>query len=208
MSLMLIDHPLIQHKITKLRDKHTNSKEFRELLEEISMLLCYEATKDALLTTIKIETPIATTMAPTLQNPDYVIIPILRAGIGMAKGVLTLLPTASVGHLGVYRDHETLKPIEYFHKMPEILDDKEILVLDPMLATGGTAIYAVDFLKKRTNSPIKVLTIITCPEGVKNFSNAYPDIPIYTAAFDEKLDENSYIVPGLGDAGDRLFDTK
>lgn len=204
----VIDHPLIQHKLTMLRDKNTAPKEFRELLEEISSLMVYEITRDLSLEETEIETPLKRTKGKVLINKEIGIIPILRAGLVMAEGILKLLPSAKVGHIGLYRDHETLQPVQYYTKLPEDIDKREVIVVDPMLATGGSAIAAVSILKARKVKKIKFVCLIASPEGVKAIEESHPDIEIYTAAIDEYLDENGYIVPGLGDAGDRLYGTK
>ncbi len=204
----VIDHPLIQHKLTMLRDKNTGPKEFRELLEEISSLMVYEITRDLSLEETEIETPLKRTKGKVLINKEIGIVPILRAGLAMAEGILKLLPSAKVGHIGLYRDHETLQPIQYYTKLPEDIDKREVIVVDPMLATGGSAIAAVSILKARKVKKIKFVCLIASPEGVKAIEESHPDIEIYTAAIDEYLDENGYIVPGLGDAGDRLYGTK
>ncbi len=204
----VIDHPLIQHKLTMLRDKNTGPKEFRELLEEISSLMVYEITRDLPLEEIEIETPLKRTKGKVLTNKEIGIVPILRAGLVMAEGILKLLPSAKVGHIGLYRDHETLQPVQYYTKLPEDIDKREVIVVDPMLATGGSAIAAISILKARKVKKIKFVCLIASPEGVKALEESHPDIEIYTAAIDEYLDENGYIVPGLGDAGDRLFGTK
>ncbi|MCX7846310.1 MAG: uracil phosphoribosyltransferase [Dictyoglomaceae bacterium] len=204
----VIDHPLIQHKLTILRDKNTGPKEFRELLEEISSLMVYEVTRNLPLEEIEIETPLKRTKGKVLANKEIGIVPILRAGLVMAEGILRLLPSAKVGHIGLYRDHETLQPIQYYTKLPEDIDKREVIVVDPMLATGGSAIAAVSILKAKKVKNIKFVCLIASPEGIKALESSHPDIDIYTVAIDEYLDENGYIIPGLGDAGDRLFGTK
>ncbi|MFD1899355.1 uracil phosphoribosyltransferase [Enterococcus termitis] len=207
-KFQVIDHPLIQHKLTIIRDKDCGTKVFREVVNEIAMLMVYEVSRDMPLEDVVIETPICKSTQKTLSGKKVAIVPILRAGIGMVDGILELIPAAKVGHIGLYRDHDTLEPVEYFVKMPEDIDVRQLFVVDPMLATGGSAIMAIDALKKRGGSNIKFVCLVAAPEGVKALQEAHPDIDIYTAALDEKLDENGYIVPGLGDAGDRLFGTK
>ncbi|EOH98808.1 uracil phosphoribosyltransferase [Enterococcus moraviensis ATCC BAA-383] len=207
-KFQVIDHPLIQHKLTIIRDKDCGTKVFREVVNEIAMLMAYEVSRDMPLEDVVIETPICESTQKTLSGKKVAIVPILRAGIGMVDGILELIPAAKVGHIGLYRDHDTLEPVEYFVKMPEDIDARQLFVVDPMLATGGSAIMAIDALKARGGSNIKFVCLVAAPEGVKALQEAHPDIDIYTAALDEKLDENGYIVPGLGDAGDRLFGTK
>ncbi|OTN90013.1 uracil phosphoribosyltransferase [Enterococcus sp. 7E2_DIV0204] len=207
-KFQVIDHPLIQHKLTIIRDKDCGTKVFREVVNEIAMLMAYEVSRDMPLEDVVIETPICKTTQKTLSGKKVAIVPILRAGIGMVDGILELIPAAKVGHIGLYRDHDTLEPVEYFVKMPEDIDARQLFVVDPMLATGGSAIMAIDALKARGGSNIKFVCLVAAPEGIKALQEAHPDIDIYTAALDEKLDENGYIVPGLGDAGDRLFGTK
>lgn len=207
-QVFVMNHPLIQHKISLLRDRDTGVKEFREMISEIAMLICYEATRDLPLKEVEIETPLAVAKTKILAGRKMAFIPILRAGIGMVDGVTTLIPAAKVGHIGLYRDPETLKPVEYYSKLPTDVNDRDVIVLDPMLATGGTAVDAIDIIKKENPKSIKFMCIIAAPEGVKTLTNAHPDVPVYCAALDEKLNENGYIVPGLGDAGDRIFGTK
>ncbi len=207
-KFQVIDHPLIQHKLTIIRDKNCGTKVFREVVDEIAMLMAYEVSRDMPLEDIVIETPITETTQKTLSGKKVAIIPILRAGIGMVDGVLELIPAAKVGHIGLYRDEETFEPHEYFVKLPEDIDARQLFVVDPMLATGGSAIMAIDALKERGASNIKFVCLVAAPEGVKALQEAHPDIDIYTASLDEKLNEHGYIVPGLGDAGDRLFGTK
>ncbi len=207
-NIIIMDHPLIQHKITLLRDKNTGSKEFRELINEVTMLMCYEAMRDLPLEETEVETPIQTTKSKTLSERHLAFIPILRAGLGMVEGILNLIPTARVGHIGLYRDHETLQPIEYYCKLPSDINERDVIILDPMLATGGTAVDAVSLVKKRKPKSIKFMCILSSPQGIELLSNAHPDIKIYCAAKDKDLNENGYIVPGLGDAGDRIFGTK
>ena len=207
-KFQVIDHPLIQHKLTIIRDKNCGTKVFREVVDEIAMLMAYEVSRDMPLEDIVIETPITETTQKTLSGKKVAIIPILRAGIGMVDGILELIPAAKVGHIGLYRDEETLEPHEYFVKLPEDIDARQLFVVDPMLATGGSAIMAIDALKERGASNIKFVCLVAAPEGVKALQEAHPDIDIYTASLDEKLNEHGYIVRGLGDAGDRLFGTK
>ena len=204
----VIDHPLIQHKLTIIRDKNTGTKVFREVVNEIAMLMAYEVSRDMPLEDIEIETPIEKTVQKTLSGKKVAIVPILRAGIGMVDGILELIPAAKVGHIGLFRDEETLEPHEYFFKMPEDIASRQLFVVDPMLATGGSAIMAIDSLKQRGASNIKFVCLVAAPEGVKALQEAHPDIDIYTAALDERLNDHGYIEPGLGDAGDRLFGTK
>ena len=207
-KFQVISHPLIQHKLSILRREDTSTKDFRELVDEIAMLMGYEVSRDLPLEEVEIQTPITKTVQKQLSGKKLAIVPILRAGIGMVDGFLSLVPAAKVGHIGMYRDEETLEPVEYLVKLPEDIDQRQIFVMDPMLATGGSAILAVDSLKKRGAANIKFVCLVAAPEGVKKLQYAHPDIDIYTASLDEKLNENGYIVPGLGDAGDRLFGTK
>lgn len=203
-----MNHPLIQHKLSLIRDKNTGSKEFRELVKEVSMLLAYEVTRDLSLQDVEIETPICKSMQKMLSGRKLGIIPILRAGLGMVDGFLNLLPAAKVGHIGLYRDPETLEPVEYYCKLPTDINERDLIVVDPMLATGGSASAAITFLKDRGATSIKFVCLIGCPEGIAAVQKAHPDVNIYIAAIDEKLNDHAYIVPGLGDAGDRLFGTK
>ena len=207
-KFQVISHPLIQHKLSILRRTTTSTKDFRELVDEIAMLMGYEVSRDLPLEDVEIQTPVATTVQKQLAGKKLAIVPILRAGIGMVDGFLSLLPAAKVGHIGMYRDEETFQPVEYLVKLPEDIDQRQIFVVDPMLATGGSAILAVDSLKKRGAASIKFVCLVAAPEGVAALQEAHPDVDIYTAALDEKLNEHGYIVPGLGDAGDRLFGTK
>ena len=207
-KFQVIDHPLIQHKVSIIRDKDCGTKVFREVVDEIAMLMAYEISRDMPVEDLVIETPITKTTQKTLAGKKVAIIPILRAGLGMVDGILELIPAAKVGHVGMYRDEETLEPHEYFVKLPEDIDSRQLLVVDPMLATGGSAIMAIDSLKKRGASNIKFVCLVAAPEGVKALQDAHPDVDIYTAALDDHLNEHGYIVPGLGDAGDRLFGTK
>lgn len=203
-----ISHPLILHKLSFIRDKNTGSKDFRDLVSEVAMLMAYEVTRDVQTTDIEIETPICKTTCKTLAGKKMAIVPILRAGLGMVDGMLNLIPAAKVGHIGLYRDEETLQPVEYFCKLPQDIEERDVIVVDPMLATGGSAADAITLLKKRGARNIKLMVLIAAPEGLKAVTDVHPDVDIYTASVDEKLNENGYIVPGLGDAGDRLFGTK
>ncbi|QEA32147.1 uracil phosphoribosyltransferase [Secundilactobacillus malefermentans] len=207
-KFQVLDHPLIQHKLTIIRNKNCGTKVFREVVDEIATLMAYDVARDMPLENVEIETPIGKTTVKTLAGKKVAIVPILRAGIGMVDGILELIPAAKVGHIGMYRDEKTLKPHEYFVKLPSDIDQRQVYVVDPMLATGGSAIMAIDALKKRGATSIKFMCLVSAPEGVKALQEAHPDIDIYTAALDEKLNEDGYIVPGLGDAGDRLFGTK
>jgi len=207
-NLTIIDHPLIQHKLTILRDKTTPSGQFRLILREISLLLTYEITKDLELETVEVETPIEKGMFPRLKGKKLCFISILRAGNGLLEGMLDLVPSARAGHVGLYRDPETLRPVEYYFKVPHALGDRRVIVVDPMLATGHSAIAAVTRIKEAGARNIKFLCLLAAPEGVETFSAAHADVPIYTASLDERLNDHSYIVPGLGDAGDRIYGTK
>ncbi|MEG0261073.1 MAG: uracil phosphoribosyltransferase [Lysinibacillus sp.] len=207
-KVYVFDHPLIQHKLTYIRDKKTGTKEFRELVDEVATLMAFEITRDLPIEDIEIETPVTTTTAKILSGKKLGIVPILRAGIGMVDGILKLIPAAKVGHIGLYRDPATLKPIEYYVKLPADVEERDFILVDPMLATGGSAIEAINSLKKRGAKNIKFMCLIAAPEGVKVIQDEHPDVDIYIAALDEKLDDHGYIVPGLGDAGDRLFGTK
>ncbi len=203
-----LNHPLIQHKLAILRNRKTGVKEFRELVSEIAGLMCYEATRNLRTEEVMVQTPVALAKCRKLAGKKLAIIPILRAGLGMVDSMLDLIPSAKVGHIGLYRDPETHMPVEYYCKLPEDIGNRQVFVVDPMLATGGSAIAAIDFLKKRGCKYITMMNIIGCPEGVKAVQDAHPDVDIYVAAIDEKLNEHAYIVPGLGDAGDRIFGTK
>lgn len=205
---MIMDHPLIQHKISLLRDKNTGSKEFRELISEIAMLMCYEATRDLPLKEVEIETPVAMAKTKVISGRKMAFVPILRAGLGMVEGMLALVPAAKVGHIGLYRDPDTFEPHEYYCKLPVDIVNREVYVLDPMLATGGSAVDAIQMLKDKGVKHIKFLCVIAAPEGLKALTEAHPDVQVYCANLDEKLNEHKYIVPGLGDAGDRIFGTK
>ena len=204
----VFDHPLIQHKLSYIRDARTGTKEVRELVDEVGMLMAYEVTRDLELQDVEIQTPVTKMTAKRLAGKKLAIVPILRAGLGMTDGVLSLVPAARVGHIGLYRDPETLEAVEYFAKMPQDIDERQIIVVDPMLATGASAIEAISSLKKRGAKSIRFMCLIAAPEGVENMQEAHPDVDIYIAELDEKLNDKAYITPGLGDAGDRLFGTK
>ena len=208
MKAVELKHPLIEHKLSILRDKKTGTKEFREIIKEIAMFLCYEAMKDVELDEVEITTPIEKMKTGKLNEDNYAFIPILRAGLGMVDGVTTVVPNAKIGHIGMYRNEETFEPVNYFFKVPKDIEHKEVFLLDPMLATGGSAIDAVDSLKSRGVTKIKFLCIIAAPEGIKALNKKHPDVEIYCGHIDNHLNENKYIVPGLGDAGDRIFGTK
>ncbi|WLR50723.1 uracil phosphoribosyltransferase [Bacillus tianshenii] len=207
-KVYVFDHPLIQHKLTYIRDKRTGTKEFRELVDEVASLMAFEITRELPLEEVEIETPVQEAKSKVLAGKKLGLVPILRAGLGMVDGILKLIPAAKVGHVGLYRDPETLKPVEYYVKLPSDIEERELIVLDPMLATGGSAVEAITSLKKRGAKNIKLMCIIAAPEGVEVVKKEHPDVDIYLAALDEKLNEKGYIVPGLGDAGDRLFGTK
>lgn len=207
-NVTYIDHPLVQHKISMLRKKTTGTNEFRTLVEEIATLMGYEALRDLPLEDVEVETPIETCMTPMLAGKKLAIVPILRAGLGMVNGVLSLVPSAKIGHIGLYRDEETHEPHEYFCKLPNPIEQRTIVVTDPMLATGGSAVAAIDFIKQHGGKHIKFMCIIAAPEGVKRLHEAHPDVQIYVGHLDRELNENAYICPGLGDAGDRIFGTK
>ena len=207
-KVLVMDHPLIQHKVSLMRDKETGTKEFRELLNKISMLMAYEVTRDLPLREVEIETPICRAQTKVIAGKKLAIVPILRAGLGMVDGIMSLVPSAKVGHIGLYRDPNTLEPVEYYCKLPEDCEEREILLVDPMLATGGSASAAIRFLKRRGCKHIKLVCLIAAPEGTSRIQADHPDVNIYVAAMDEKLNDHGYIVPGLGDAGDRLFGTK
>lgn len=208
MEPIVLNHPLIKHKLTILRDKHTGTKEFREIASEIAMFLCYEAMKDAELEEVEIETPIQKTKAAKLNEDKYAFVPILRAGLIMADGVIKVIPNAKIGHIGLYRNEETLKPVKYYYKVPKDIQNRTVLLLDPMLATGGSASDAISMIKEDGVKNIKFLSIISAPEGIAKVQKDHPDVQIYTSTIDEHLNEKGYIVPGLGDAGDRIFGTK
>ncbi len=207
-TVHVLDHPLIQHKLAILRQKDTPVKEFRELISEIAGLMCYEATRNLPTQEVEIETPITTAKVRMLAGKKLAIIPILRAGLGMVDSMVDMIPSAKIGHIGLYRDPETHLPVEYYCKLPEDIENRQVFVVDPMLATGGSAVAAIDFLKKYGCKNIIMMNIIGCPEGVKAVQDAHPDVEMYLAALDERLNEHAYIVPGLGDAGDRIFGTK
>lgn len=208
MSVHVLDHPLLQHKLCILRDKNTGTRDFRTTVSEIAMLMCYEATRNLPLEEIQVETPVATATGHCIAGKKMAVVPILRAGLGMVDGVLTLIPTAKVGHIGLYRDPETLEPVEYYCKMPPDIAEREILIVDPMLATGGSANAAITFMKRYGCKNIKMMNILAAPEGVARIEKEHPDVEFYVAGLDEKLNDHGYIVPGLGDAGDRIFGTK
>ena len=204
----VVNHPLLSHKLTILRDKETSTKDFREIVSEIGMLLTYEATRDLPLTTKEIETPICKTTAPTLKGKKFAVVPILRAGLGLVDGVLRMVPSARVGHLGMYRNEETMEPVQYFCKMPRDVAERDVLIVDPMLATGGSADAAIQIMKGYGCKNIKLMVLVAAPKGIDVVTSRHPDVDIYCGAVDQGLNENSYIVPGLGDAGDRIFGTK
>lgn len=208
MKTIELKHPLIEHKLSILRDKKTGTKEFRELVSEIAMFLCYEAMKDAKLDKAVIETPLTKMNIGKLNEDNYAFVPILRAGTGMLDGVISVIPNAKIGHVGMYRDEVTFKPVNYFFKVPKDIEKREVIILDPMLATGGSALDAIELLKNKGVKKIKFLCILAAPEGLKEVEEKHPDVQIYTASIDERLNENKYIVPGLGDAGDRIFGTQ
>ena len=207
-KLHVVDHPLVAHKLTILRDKDTSTKDFRELVSEIGMLLTYEATRDLPLTQREVETPICKTVAPTLKGKKFAVVPILRAGLGLVEGVLRMVPSARVGHIGLYRNEETLEPVKYFCKMPKDIAERDVIILDPMLATGGSAAAAIGFMKEYGCTNIKLMVLLAAPEGIERLQKEHPDVDIYCGAVDSHLNEKGYIVPGLGDAGDRIFGTK
>lgn len=206
-QVFIMDHPLIQHKLTLLRDRHTGTLEFRALVSEIATLICYEATRDLPLKEVETETPLVKATTKVIAGRKLAIVPILRAGLGMVDGMMKLVPAAKVGHIGLYRDHKTLQPVEYYSKLPSDIPERDVIVLDPMLATGGSAVDAISIIKRSNPKSIKFLCIIAAPEGVKALTEAHPDVQVYCAAVDERLNENGYILPGLGDAGDRIFGT-
>ncbi|MCX4364549.1 MAG: uracil phosphoribosyltransferase [Bacilli bacterium] len=208
MKAISLNHPLIEHKLGILRDKNTGTKEFRELVNEIGMFLCYEAMKDVSLEQVEIETPITKMKTGKLDEDRFAFVPILRAGMGLLDGVIRVIPNAKIGHIGMYRDEETFEPVNYFFKVPKDIENREVIILDPMLATGGSALDAIELLKSKGVKKMKFLCVIAAPEGIERVEKAHPDVQIYCAHIDEKLNENKYIVPGLGDAGDRIFGTK
>ncbi len=207
-NVMIFDHPLIQHKITILRDENTSTKVFREVVSEIAMLMAFEVTRDLPLEEIEVKTPITVAKSKVIAGKKLAIVPILRAGLGMVDGITALIPNVRVGHIGLYRDHDTHQPVEYYCKLPEDVVERDVILLDPMLATGGSAAAAISFLKERGIKNIKFMCLIAAPEGIEAIHNQHPDIPIFCASLDEKLNDDAYIVPGLGDAGDRIFGTK
>jgi len=207
-NVFVLDHPLIQHKLTYIRDKNTGTKEFRELVDEVAMLMAFESTRDLTVKETEVETPVTTAKTQVLSGKKIGLIPILRAGLGMVDGVRKLIPAAKVGHVGLYRDPETFQPVEYYIKLPSDISERELIVIDPMLATGGSANDAIHSLKKRGAKNIRLMCLVAAPEGVEVIKEDHPDVDIYLGALDDKLDEHGYIIPGLGDAGDRLFGTK
>lgn len=207
-GVTVVDHPLVQHKLTLMRDKQTSTKNFRALLNEIGMLLCYEITRDLPIEKVEIETPLTRAMMPKIEGKKLVFAPILRAGMGFLEGMLDLVPSARVAHIGLYRDPKTLESVEYYFKAPEDACDRLVIVMDPMLATGNSAVAAVEKLKGRGVNKLRLMCLLAAPEGIKTFTSAHPDVPVWTAAIDENLNDHGYIVPGLGDAGDRMFGTK
>ncbi len=207
-KVTVFDHPLIQHKLSIMRDRQTSSKEFRELVSEVAQLMCYEVTRDLPVTEVVVDTPVAPAKALRISGKKLAVVPILRAGLGMVDGMLTMIPSAKVGHIGIYRDPNTLLPVKYYCKMPNDIAERSVIVVDPMLATGGSATAAISFIKEYGCTQIKLMCIIGAPEGVKKVQDDHPDVDIYIAALDEKLNDHGYIVPGLGDAGDRIFGTK
>ena len=207
-NVFIMDHPLIQHKISMLRNKNTGTNEFRKLIEEIAVLMGYEALRDLPLEEVEVETPIETCMTPMISGKKLAVVPILRAGLGMVDGMLSMIPTAKVGHIGLYRDPDTYEPVEYYCKLPADCDEREVFVVDPMLATGGSSVAAIQMLKDKGVKHIRFMCIIAAPEGVERMQKEHPDVDIYIGALDEKLNEHKYIIPGLGDAGDRIFGTK
>ena len=204
----VIDHPLVQHKVSLMRDKETGPKEFRELLDEISMLMAYEVTRDLPLKEVEIETPVCRAKTKVISGKKLAVVPILRAGLGMVDGIMNLVPAAKIGHIGLYRDPDTLEPVEYYCKLPADVEERDLIVVDPMLATGGSASAAISFIKRRGCKSIKLECLIAAPEGIERVQKDHPDVDIFVAAVDERLNDHGYIVPGLGDAGDRLFGTK
>ena len=207
-SLHILDHPLLQHKLSIIRDKNTSVKEFRELISEIATLMCYDATRDLPVEIVDVETPVAWAKVKKISGKKMAVVPILRAGLGMVDGMLTLVPSAKVGHIGLYRDPDTLEPVEYYCKLPKDISEREVYIVDPMLATGGSATAAIQFIKNYGCTHIKLMCIISAPEGIARVQADHPDVDIFVAAVDEKLNSHGYIIPGLGDAGDRIFGTK
>ncbi len=207
-NVTVTNHPLIQHKVSIIRDKNTPSKDFRAIIGEIAMLMCYEATRDLELTDVEVETPVAVAKVKKLSGKKLAVVPILRAGLGMVDGITALIPSARIGHIGLYRDPETLMPVEYYCKLPSDIEERDVIVVDPMCATGGSAIDAISLIKKRGPKHIKFVCTIAAPEGIKALTEAHPDVDIFCAALDECLNDHGYIIPGLGDAGDRIFGTK
>ena len=207
-NITVTNHPLIQHKVSIIRDKNTSSKDFRTIIGEIAMLMCYEATRDLELTEVEVETPVAVAKVKKLSGKKLAVVPILRAGLGMVDGITALIPSARIGHIGLYRDEETLEPKEYYCKLPNDIANRLVVILDPMLATGGSAVAAVNFIKEKGCKNIKFMSLIAAPEGIKKLTESHPDIQLYCGCIDDKLNENGYIIPGLGDAGDRIFGTK
>ncbi len=207
-NVTVTNHPLIQHKVSIIRDKNTPSKDFRAIIGEIAMLMCYEATRDLELTDVEVETPVAVAKVKKLSGKKLAVVPILRAGLGMVDGITALIPSARIGHIGLYRDPETLMPVEYYCKLPSDIEERDVIVVDPMCATGGSAIDAISLIKKRGPKHIKFVCTIAAPEGIKALTEAHPDVDVFCAALDECLNDHGYIVPGLGDAGDRIFGTK
>ena len=207
-NVHIMDHPLVHHKLAVLRNKDTSVKEFRELVSEIAGLMCYEATRNLPTVEVEVQTPVATAKCRMLSGKKLAIVPILRAGLGMVDAMVDLIPSAKIGHIGLYRDPETHEPVEYYCKLPEDIENRQVFVVDPMLATGGSAVAAIDFLKKHGCKHITMMNIIGCPEGIRRVTEAHPDVDLYLAACDEKLNDHAYIIPGLGDAGDRIFGTK
>ena len=208
MSVHILDHPLLQHKLTILRDKNTGTRDFRATVSEIAMLMCYEATRDLAMQPVDVETPVGTAHCKCIAGKKMAVVPILRAGLGMVDGILSLIPSAKVGHIGLYRDPETLAPVKYYCKMPQDIAERDVLIVDPMLATGGSAAEAIGEMKKFGCKHIKLMVLVAAPEGIEHIQKLYPDVDIYAGAVDKCLNENGYIVPGLGDAGDRIFGTK
>lgn len=208
MALHVLDHPLLQHKLSIIRDKNTSVKEFREIVSEIATLMCYEATRDLPTKEVDVETPVATAHVKKIAGKKLAVVPILRAGLGMVEGILQLIPSVKVGHIGLYRDPESLEPVEYYCKMPKDIAERDVLIVDPMLATGGSATAAISFIKNYGCKHVKLMCILAAPEGVRRIMEDHPDVELFVAAVDEKLNDHGYIVPGLGDAGDRIFGTK